>query len=95
MGRLSDQRRSARRPGKRERARVKNPARGSYSRHVGGAGHVHVTAGRKKFGKVARYADGLLDAHLVGESVTPKSVVSIKRPLYTVETRPPFPEPTL
>lgn len=89
MGRLSDQRRSARRPGKRERARVKKSVRLNASCYVGGVGHVRVKAGPKKFRKVYRYAMGILDGASVGESVTPKSAISIKRPLYTIEISPP------
>ena len=84
MGRPSDTRRKARRLGKRERARVKSRRRGSSSCYVGGAGHFHVKAGRKKHGKVANYCLQVLQAHLEGDSATLKSGETIKRPLYTV-----------
>lgn len=48
MGRPSDQMRSARRPGKRERARVKKPRRTKVWCSVGGAGTAcELRAGRK------------------------------------------------
>ena len=84
MGRPSDTRRKARRLGKRERARVKSRRRGSSSCYVGGAGHFHVKAGRKKHGKVAAHCYRVLQAHLEGDSSTPKSGREIKRPLYTI-----------
>lgn len=84
MGAPSDKRRAAQRPGKRERARVKKPRRLQAFGTVGGAGHYHVKAGRKKFGKVCTYAQKLLDSHLGGDSSTLKSGTEIKRPLYTV-----------
>ena len=49
MGRPSDRRRSAQRPGKRERARAKKERRSAIFVRVPGAGHVLVKAGRKKF----------------------------------------------
>lgn len=90
MGRLSDQKRSARRPGKRERARVKKQGRWQSSLTVGGAGNVDVKAGRKKFRKVQRYAHNALyeAVRLAGESnQTPKSEKVIRRPLYTITFR--------
>ena len=49
MGRLSDQRHSARRPGKRERARVKKPRRGQFCGwNVLGAGTVLRFQGGRK-----------------------------------------------
>lgn len=48
MGRLSDRKRSARRPGVRERARVKNRRyRSSVTYYVAGAGTVTIKLGRK------------------------------------------------
>ena len=67
MGKPSDKRRSARRPGRHERARVKNHYRGSFSIHVPGAGTIHVKAGRKK---IQRFMRWYVSAHL---SVTPNS----------------------
>ena len=58
MGRPSDQRRAAQRPGKRERMRVKKRRRSSSSHFAAvyqavlGADCVRVNAGRKKSGKV-------------------------------------------
>lgn len=89
MGKLSDKTRNARRPGKRERARVKRPIRCSCSGFVGGAYEYTAHAGRKKFGKVCAYVRSLVEqAHLVGESITPKSKGDARRPLYTVSSRP-------
>jgi hypothetical protein len=84
MGALSDKRRAAQRPGKRERARVKKLRRPQAFGTVGGAGHYHVKAGRKKFGKVWAYARARLDSHLGGDSTTLKSGSEIRRPLYTI-----------
>lgn len=65
MGRHSDARKSARRPGKRERARVKNsPTHGrrcSCWRTVPGASPVHVKASRKKMREWNRWVDTLWD----------------------------------
>lgn len=91
MGSPSDRRRSARRPGRRERTRVKRHYRSSGSGFVGGAGCYHVKAGRKKWRKVWRYLNRTLDAHLVGDSLTSKSVRVIKRPLYTITLGPSLP----
>jgi hypothetical protein len=55
MGRLSDQRRSARRPGKRERTRVKKHHRAQAWLTVPGAGYVHVKAGRKHWRRFFRW----------------------------------------
>lgn len=89
MGRLSDQRRSARRLGRQERARVKRHHRSSGGGFVGGAVAFEWKAGRKKWRKVCAYLNRLTRAHLVGESPTPNSVRVIKRPLYTVTLGPP------
>lgn len=75
MGRSSDKRRSARRPGRCERARVKSRNRAQAWFHVRGVGRVCVKAGQKKFGRVYSFLC----------SVTLKSVASAKRPLYKVE----------
>jgi hypothetical protein len=48
MGRLSDKKHSARRPGRRERARVKKHHRGQSWCFVAGVGTFHVKLGRKK-----------------------------------------------
>ena len=88
MGRPSDKRRKAQRPGRRERARVKNPCRSESSCSVVGSGTYRVRAGRKKYGKVARYVRRLVDAHLAGDSPTSKSGISIKRPTYSIEMSP-------
>jgi hypothetical protein len=88
MGKPSDQRRSAQRPGKRERARVKKHRRGMMSSHrgtVGGAVHYALYAGRKKWQKVQHYLDRLATDASIGDSLTPKSVTKGKRPLYTFE----------
>lgn len=84
MGRPSGRLRSARRPGRRERARVKKQRRHSCWASVGGAGTFHVKAGRKKYGRVCRFAERVLEAHLLGESITLKDWRGIKRPLYTI-----------
>lgn len=92
MGKLSDQRRSARRLGKRERARVKRHHRAQGSGFGGGAYAFEVRkCGRKKFSKIWRYVNRLVGAHHDGESLSPKSVRVIKRPLYTVTLGPPIP----
>ena len=90
MGRPSDKRRSARRLGKRERARVKKSHRYEYWCSVGGVGHAYVKAGRKCW-KVVDYVNRVLDtARLAGESSTLKSAISIERPLYKIEISPPL-----
>ena len=92
MGKPSDLKRRARlqRPGRRERARVKKMRkhRGESSCSVVGSGTYRVRAGRKKYGKVARYVRRLVDAHLAGDSPTSKSGISIKRPTYSIEMSP-------
>ena len=88
MGKPSDKRRKAQRPGRRERARVKNPRRGGSSCSVVGSGTYRVRAGRKKYGKVWKFVSRLVEAHLGGDSPTSKSGISIKRPTYTVEMSP-------
>jgi hypothetical protein len=63
MGEPSDKRRAARRPGKRERARVKKPRRGWHSLsgphvvNVLGVGTVRVVAGQKKRTRILRWLD--------------------------------------
>ena len=91
MGKPSDKIRSAQRPGKCERARVKNPRRGHTSGYVGGVVDYRITAGRKKRGKVGRHVDRLVTAHLDGDPSTMKSAVKIERPLYKIEMRPLHP----
>ncbi len=54
MGRMSDKKRSARRPGRRERARVKKQRRSQAYCSVPGAGTVHVKLGRKKMRRFFR-----------------------------------------
>lgn len=90
MGKPSNLKRRQRlqRPGKRERARVKNPHRGAISCSVVGSGTYRVYAGRKKRQNVYRYVLRLVDTHLAGDSLTAKSGISIKRPTYTVEMSP-------
>ena len=89
MGKLSDMRRAAKRPGKRERARVKRPIRCSASGFVGGAYEFTIVAGRQKWAKVYRYIDSLVQsAHLGGEPLTLKSKGDARRPLYTAASRP-------
>ena len=67
MGRPSNRRRSARRPGKRERARIKKPRRGSHTVFVGGAGTYSLTAGRKHLGRFGRLVWSIArDTHLSG-----------------------------
>ena len=84
MGRPSDKRRAAQRPGRSERARVKKRRRGETHGYVGGAISYQIKAGRKKYGKVARYVDRIVKAHLEGDSSTLKSGAEIRRPLYTI-----------
>ena len=88
MGKPSDKKRSARRLGRHERARVKKPHKPSVYAMMGGAGTFHVKAGRKKFRKIQRYCEdvfGLLEeSHLSGEPLIQKSEKVIKRPLYTI-----------
>lgn len=52
MGCRSDRIRSAQRPGKRERARVKRLTKSQVWSHVPGVGTVHVKYGRKKARRV-------------------------------------------
>lgn len=75
MGRPSDKKRSAQRPGKRERARVKN-FRGGVSRHVPGVGIVHVKYGRKKAKRVTTWlCRDLIASPSIGEPVKSESQV--------------------
>lgn len=97
MGKPSNRKRSARRLGKRERARVKKSSRSQAWINVGGASQAHVKAGRKKFNKVWRHVRCILDLHeearLFGEPTedfipeTLKSERTIRRPLYTIVLR--------
>lgn len=84
MGKLSDKKRAAGRPGKRERERAKRNPRHNVWASVGGSGSYHVKAGRKKFDKVWAYVRRVVEAHHGGESLTSKSAAEIKRPLYTI-----------
>jgi hypothetical protein len=88
MGRPSDKRRSARRPGKHERARAKKRSRNQMWTDVTGAGHVHVKAGRKKSSKACGFISACQDEpHRVGDllNATRKKEGSAKRPVYTVD----------
>jgi hypothetical protein len=89
VGKLSDKRRAAQRPGRRERARVKRRIRGSISGTVGGVYTYTIVAGRQKLSKVYRFVDSLVQgAHLGGEPATPKLKGDARRPLYTVSPCP-------
>ena len=90
MGRPSDKRHSAQRPGRRERARVKKSSRprGRVWASVGGAGTYEVKAGRKKRHKVVAHCDRVMEAHQASDSSTSKSGGEIRRPLYNIELRP-------
>jgi hypothetical protein len=88
MGKPSDKRRAARRPGRWERAKVKRHHRTQGAGFVGGAFSYSLKAGRKKFRKVWAYLYRLERAHLAGDALTSKSVVVTKRPLYTVTAGP-------
>lgn len=68
MGRPSQKRLSARRPGKRQRARVKN-FRGSISLNVPGAGWLTAKAGQKKYLRISQKLDAIRDALISGEPV--------------------------
>ena len=73
MGRPSNRRRSARRLGRRERARVKKPRRNAFYGDVPGAGIVHVKLGRKKWQRFTHWALPRMFAHPAGDSITPKA----------------------
>lgn len=89
MGRPSDQRRSARRPGKQERARAKKRVTYGFGiRRSGmwdsawGAGTVTAYFGRKKWKRHGNIADGRnRRPHLVGESVEPERRAKALGPL--------------
>ena len=86
MGKPSDKRFSARRPGRRERARVKKRRRAQASVHVGGASLYSGKLGRKHLNRWHRYANRWMNAFneardwqqrhrgisIEGDSVTPK-----------------------
>lgn len=92
MGRLSDQRRSARRPSRRSRAKVKTHHRARASGFVGGAIHWDISpCGRKKFHRLWAYLNRVTRDHLGGEALTLKSVRVIQRPLYTMTLGPSIP----
>lgn len=59
MGKPSDKRKSARRLGKRERARVKRMRRGECTSYVGGVGTFYVKAGRKKMERFTQWIANL------------------------------------
>lgn len=90
MGKPSDKRHSAQRPGSRERARVKRDIkrRRSVWCSVGGVGTYEVKAGRKKYHKVVAHCERVMQSHQVCDSETSKSGSEIKRPLYTIKLRP-------
>lgn len=69
MGRRAEKIRSAQRPGKRQRARVKNFRGSAYLCGVG-AGHVVVHAGRKKWHRAWNRANALI--HQAGNLLNPK-----------------------
>ena len=73
MGKPSDKKRSARRPGKRERMRVKN-FRPSVRRFVPGSDFVHVKYGRKKARRVHAWLCRDFTHH-VGEPVKSESEI--------------------
>jgi hypothetical protein len=83
MGRRAQKIRSAQRPGKRERARVKN-FRGSTWTFVAGAGHIHVKYGRKKSHRVNCLIDAAREAHQLGNPLNPKILSFVKRPVYKI-----------
>lgn len=89
MGKPSDVRHSARRPGKRERARIKN-FRGSFSTHVSGVGTVRVKYGRKKFTRFYRFIERCREAHQAGNLSNMKIHSFVKRPDYTTGERTPI-----
>jgi len=74
MGRLSDKKRSSGRPGKRERARVKN-FRGS-SATISGAGTFHFKSGRKKWHRFNLLAEKVLSAHQAGNLILNEKILS-------------------
>lgn len=84
MGKPSDRKRSARRPGKHERARVKKHHRSGMAMmggNVGSAGIVRVKAGRKKFWRTYKTV-----SQLAGDSITPNALVSVGRLPYKADT---------
>jgi hypothetical protein len=88
MGRPSSKRRSAQRPGKRERARVKKPRRGESFSNVPSAGTCTLKAGRKKWKEFhrsrrnpfgAKYSADLCyqaTVHLSGEPISKAGTLS-------------------
>lgn len=83
----SDRKRSARRRGKHERARIKKrhyPWR--VAGNVGGAGiSYEIYAHGKKLLKIQKWTEKL--THLGGDSSILKSGTIIRRPLYTITVR--------
>jgi len=74
MGKPSDTSRSARRPGRAERARVKNRhSRAGFWGYVAGAGTVQLKAGRKKFDRAMRWVFRAEVESISGEHPTPKA----------------------
>jgi hypothetical protein len=74
MGKPSDRRKSARRPGRAERARVKNKhSRYGFWGYVAGAGTVELRAGRKKFDRAMRWVFRAETQSISGEHPTPKA----------------------
>ena len=72
MGTLSDKNRSSRRPGKRERARVKN-FRGS-SATISGAGTFYFKSGSKKWRRFTLLVEKVLAAHQAGNLLNEKII---------------------
>ncbi|PKN92985.1 MAG: hypothetical protein CVU44_11175 [Chloroflexi bacterium HGW-Chloroflexi-6] len=74
MGKPSERRKSARRPGRAERARVKNKhSRCGFWGYVAGAGTVKVNAGRKKYERAMRWVLRMAMQPISGEQPTPKA----------------------
>ena len=86
MDKPSSKKRSARRPGKRERARVKN-FRGSCCVCVGGAGAFAFKAGRKKWKRFYNLVNAAIRIHQAGNLLNPKMLSLRERPLYNRSER--------
>ncbi len=74
MGKPSDKRRSARRPGKRERARVKKHRKGricAWGGNLPSAGHDSGYLGRKKLTRWSRWSHRVADGELPSSSGEP------------------------
>lgn len=87
MGKPASRRWSARRPGKRERARVKN-FRGSCSIIVGSAGTYSFKAGRKKWRRFRLLVDAAVRIHQAGNLLNAKMLSLAERLPYNVNERP-------